>query len=58
LFVKSPNGEEELLTKGMDGAKNRMASRRNVDKYAQEYETVKKVAVAIAGQTDVAVEIY
>jgi hypothetical protein len=49
---------QKLLGDGMDEAKNQMAFRRYVDKYAQEYETVKKVAVAIVGKTDVAVEIY
>ncbi|MDR0620935.1 MAG: PD-(D/E)XK nuclease domain-containing protein, partial [Deltaproteobacteria bacterium] len=49
---------QKLLSDGMDEAKNQMAFRRYVDKYAQEYETVKKVAVAIVGKTDVAIEIY
>jgi hypothetical protein len=49
---------QKLLSVGMDEAKNQRAFSSYVDKYAREYETGSKVAVAIVGKTDVAVEIY
>jgi hypothetical protein len=47
-----------LLSRALERAKRQIAFRKYDEKYQYEYGTVKKVAVAIVGKTDVAVEIY
>jgi hypothetical protein len=47
-----------LLSKALERAKRQIAFRKYDEKYQYEYGTVKKVAVAIVGKTDVAIEIY
>jgi hypothetical protein len=47
-----------ILRRLLKSAKDQMASNRYDARYRDEFETVHRVAVAVAGRTSVAVEIY
>ncbi|MDR1310112.1 MAG: ATP-binding protein [Deltaproteobacteria bacterium] len=49
---------EVLLPKLLKDAKNQIEAKNYSRKYENEFETVHKVAVGIAGRTNIAVEIY
>jgi hypothetical protein len=48
----------KLLTKALNDAKTQIKNRRYEARYSDEYPVVKKLAVGIAGKTDVVAEIY
>jgi hypothetical protein len=52
------NIKRKLLAKGIKKAKKQIEKRNCDKKYFDEYEIVKRVAVAFTAKTEVAVEIY
>jgi hypothetical protein len=52
------NLKKDLLTKGIQKAKKQIEKRHYDRKYFDEYEVVKRVAVAFTAKTEVAAEIY